>query len=242
MFVYTEPRSADQNSRRPAPQPSSQRSVFFQMPNPFRMIFLARSCPLTPIESYPCMKTSGGHPSPSSRNEKLVTATPLDSALLPRAESRGTNCNVSKSFSTLRFRAVSARRIRSYEDCRGSMGSSQKLFRGHPLPCSAACKFAPLFSPTCRSLLPQPLSFHAFALLPGAVGLLTKDSEMFLPPSHVASNYAPCFHALAHSLAQQSTRNPFCNQSLPHSFSCTGGGAQPTKTVGRRRGGGGRWT
>ena len=33
--------------------------------------------------------------------------------------------------------------------------------------CSHCCKFAPLFSISCRMLLPQPLSFHAFASLPG---------------------------------------------------------------------------
>ncbi len=100
---------------RPASQPSSQRSVFLQrLPNFFRMTSLARSCPLTPIESYPCIKTTGGHPSrsflasllihlafPSSRDEKPVTATPLDSAL--------TNRDAGKSF-----------RIRSYVNCRGS--------------------------------------------------------------------------------------------------------------------------
>src|SRR5213080_1640038 len=38
-----------------------------------------------------------------------------------------------------------------------------------PLPGSLArgCKFAPLFSSSCRMLPPQPFSFHAFAWLPG---------------------------------------------------------------------------
>src|SRR5438094_843592 len=38
-----------------------------------------------------------------------------------------------------------------------------------PLPSSLACdcKFAPLFSSSCRMLPPQPFSFHAFAWLPG---------------------------------------------------------------------------
>ena len=35
--------------------------------------------------------------------------------------------------------------------------------------CNRRCKIAPLFSTSCRMLLPQPLSFHAFALLPGGV-------------------------------------------------------------------------
>src|SRR5947208_16962393 len=39
-----------------------------------------------------------------------------------------------------------------------------------PLPSSLArgCKFAPLFSSSCRMLPPQPFSFHALALLPGS--------------------------------------------------------------------------
>src|SRR5207249_856242 len=38
-----------------------------------------------------------------------------------------------------------------------------------PLPSSLArgCKFAPLFSSSCRMLPPQPFSFHVFAWLPG---------------------------------------------------------------------------
>src|SRR5947208_1729470 len=38
-----------------------------------------------------------------------------------------------------------------------------------PLPGSLArgCKFAPLFSSSCRMLPPQPFSFHALAWLPG---------------------------------------------------------------------------
>src|SRR5437016_12976055 len=38
-----------------------------------------------------------------------------------------------------------------------------------PLPSSLVrgCKFAPLFSSSCRMLSPQPFSFHAFAWLPG---------------------------------------------------------------------------
>ncbi len=110
MFVYGEPRSADQNSRCPARQTASLHPVFLQKPsNSFRMISLAHSRALTPIQSYPCMKTRGGHPSPSSRDEKLVTATPLDSALTHR--------DVCKSF-----------RMCSYEDCRVSPAvSSQNL-------------------------------------------------------------------------------------------------------------------
>ncbi len=88
----------------PEAQPSSLCLVFFQkLTNPFRMIFLARPCALTPIESYPCIKTPGGRPSP--RDEKLVAAIPLDSAL--------TNRDARKSF-----------RIRSYENCRVSPGSA----------------------------------------------------------------------------------------------------------------------
>ena len=36
-----------------------------------------------------------------------------------------------------------------------------------PLTCVPLCKFAPLFSIASRMPLPQPFSFHAFALLPG---------------------------------------------------------------------------
>src|SRR5947207_10874479 len=35
-----------------------------------------------------------------------------------------------------------------------------------PRPLARGCKFAPLFSSSCRMLLPQPFSFHAFAWLP----------------------------------------------------------------------------
>ncbi len=77
MFVYTEPRSADQNFR-PAPcLPFS----------PLPPSILASFLPYLPC--------------PSSRDEKLVTATPLHSAL--------TKCDACKSF-----------RIRSYEKCRVS--------------------------------------------------------------------------------------------------------------------------
>ncbi len=76
MFVYTEPRSADQNSRRPAPSlPLSYLSPCWVASLPLYLAF------------------------PSSRDEKLVTAAPLDSAL--------TNRDICKSF-----------RIRSYENCR----------------------------------------------------------------------------------------------------------------------------
>lgn len=36
-----------------------------------------------------------------------------------------------------------------------------------PLVCNKNSKFAPLFSTTSTMLLPQPLSFQTFALLPG---------------------------------------------------------------------------
>src|SRR5438874_10483274 len=39
-----------------------------------------------------------------------------------------------------------------------------------PRPLARGCKFAPLFSSSCRMLLPQPFSFHAFAWLPGGAG------------------------------------------------------------------------
>jgi len=53
---------------------------------------------------------------------KPVTATPLDSAPLPRAKSRGTNGGARNPFRPLRLRAVFARRIRFYENCRVSPG------------------------------------------------------------------------------------------------------------------------
>ena len=47
--------------------------------------------------------------------------------------------------------------------------SFSSSFLSSPLPSSLArgCKFAPLFSSSCRMLRPQPFSFHAFAWLPG---------------------------------------------------------------------------
>src|SRR5207248_3326178 len=50
--------------------------------------------------------------------------------------------------------------------------SFSSSFLSSPLPSSLArgCKFAPLFSSSCRMLRPQPFSFHAFAWLPGGAG------------------------------------------------------------------------
>src|SRR5438046_8930042 len=51
-----------------------------------------------------------------------------------------------------------------------SSASPPSLVTSHsPLPSSLArgCKFAPLFSSSCRMLPPQPFSFHVFAWLPG---------------------------------------------------------------------------
>ena len=49
---------------------------------------------------------------------------------------------------------------------RGALRLCDLRVRNAPL-LQQRCKFAPLFSITCRMLLPQPLSFQAFALLPG---------------------------------------------------------------------------
>ena len=47
-----------------------------------------------------------------------------------------------------------------------------------PFACVPLCKFAPLFSITSRMPLPQPLSFQAFASLPGvSIPLQQKDSK-----------------------------------------------------------------
>src|SRR5690242_939255 len=47
---------------------------------------------------------------------------------------------------------------------------------------TCSCKFAPLFSITSRMLLPQPLSFHAFASLPGGgyTPVRSRSSVQFL--------------------------------------------------------------
>jgi len=50
------------------------------------------------------------------RDEKPVTATPLESAFLPRAKPRGTNRDARKPF-----------RVRFYENCRVPMGSSARI-------------------------------------------------------------------------------------------------------------------
>ncbi len=61
---------ADQNSRRLVSQPTLL--CFLQkITNSFRMTSLARLWPLTPIESYPCMKTPGGHPLYLDRGDDL---------------------------------------------------------------------------------------------------------------------------------------------------------------------------
>src|SRR5213080_1754466 len=75
-----------------------------------------------------------------------------------------------------------------------------------PLPGSLArgCKFAPLFSSSCRMLPPQPFSFHAFAWLPGVAGgkhrrpapvrtmFSFKNPCTVSPPSFPASGEAAC--------------------------------------------------
>lgn len=63
------------------------------------------------------------------------------------------------------------------------------------LPLLPLCKFAPLLSTTCKMLLPQPLFFQAFALLPGG--------GMGPASVHVHSPFCP-FHAGAQVLARLS--------------------------------------
>ena len=90
------------------------------------------------------------------------------------------------------------------------------------LRCSGHCKFAPLFLTTFAMLLPQPLSFQIFALLPG--GGMAPRSNKALTSSSVhlclSSLFSlPCalFCATAHSQL-------LWHQSFAHSFPFNGGG------------------
>jgi len=73
------------------------------------------------ISRYPRPATLSRRALPRScrGDENPVTATPLDSAV--------TNCDARNSFRTLRLRAVSARRIRSCENCRVAYPSSSNF-------------------------------------------------------------------------------------------------------------------
>ena len=95
-----------------------------------------------------------------------------------------------------------------------------------PLPSSLArgCKFAPLFSSSCRMLPPQPFSFHAFAWLPGVAGgkhrrpAPVRTMFSFKNPRTVSPPSFPASGAAAHGDSRISHQSPVTNhQALPWS-------------------------
>jgi hypothetical protein len=132
VFVYTEPRSANQNFRRPP-----LFSFIGKVPTGLETTSLAPAAPRPPHIRH--------------RDEKHVTASPLDSAPLPRAKSRGTNCDARNPF-----------RMRCYEKCRVSVPQLPTC----PARNAQKCLAQPLFfSTTCAMPLAQLFSFedHPFS-------------------------------------------------------------------------------
>ena len=94
---------------------------------------------------------------------------------------------------------------------------------------SLRCKFALLFSTTSTMLLPQPISFQAFALLPGGgYAPYPRNPQQSAATKHNfqqlahCSHFSPplrllCFHALTHC--------PICNPFVLNAIQqCRGGG------------------
>ena len=76
------------------------------------------------------------------RDEKTATASPLESSVLPRAKSRGTNCDARNPF---RFRFLAPSEAEGYENCRVAYPSASIL--ASPLTLPRKKPFAnPLFS------------------------------------------------------------------------------------------------
>src|SRR5882762_9252451 len=96
------------------------------------------------------------------RDEKPVTASPLDSAL--------TNCDARNSFRPLRLRAPFARRMRFYEKCRVSLPDLLSNLR-HLVLCSTS-----LFSYVCALFC---ILLYFFSLTKNSTLLFSTDFALF---------------------------------------------------------------
>ena len=120
------------------------------------------------------------------RDEKPVTASPLESARLPRAKSRGTNPDARNHFGFC-----------SYENCRVSL-PPRSIFRCETLQniafstvfCAKNRKPFSFFSITCGhfSALRGGYTFHPRSFI-----------QVFVSPARFACESLLCFHGLAHS-------------------------------------------
>ena len=102
------------------------------------------------------------------------------------------------------------------------------LLRLHPTNsnlCNHHCKFAPLFSTTSRMLPPQPLSFQAFALLPGGgMGRLPIFFKYYFKSSFFHRSLAHLLSTLLPLCFQQLPTIKFCNSSVLITIRIAGGG------------------
>src|SRR5690242_10450220 len=88
---------------------------------------------------------------------------------------------------------------------RGALRLCDLCFR-KTLSLQQRCKFAPLFSINCRMLLPQPISFQAFALLPGGG---------YTPPSVPFKLYFNSAPSIPFTLPAPSREGSFEGASMP---------------------------